>query len=166
VGQLFTEDVKEDGRNLFMADTVRTPGGEPRRSVVELPDTDMFRAVERYYDQSEQRPARLFRYAEEDFVMVSAQPDCDLAWFNALDEDAIRALDHKETLSLLEQRRYRWECGCTQQRMMQVLSPIMRQSPEQLFGQEATLRMKCPRCGARYMITREALEAFVASAKQ
>jgi molecular chaperone Hsp33 len=165
VGQMFTEGVKEDGRNLFMADTLRVPG-EPRRSVVELATTDIFKAVERYYEQSEQRPARLFRYDEEDFVMVSAHPDCDMAWFEALDEQAIRKLDEQESMSLLETRRYQWNCGCNERRMMQVLAPIMRQSPEELFGDEVSLRMSCPRCGARYAITREAMEAFVASATQ
>lgn len=160
VGQLFTEGVKEDDRNLFMADTQRVPG-DPRRSVVELATTDVFQAVERYYEQSEQRPARLFRHGEEDFVMVSAHPDCDVDWFNALDDVSIRTLDQTETLTLLEQRYYRWDCGCTELRMMQVLAPIMRQSPDQLFGEDASLRMSCPRCGARYAITREAMEAFL-----
>jgi molecular chaperone Hsp33 len=163
VGQLFTEDVKQDGRNLFMADTLRLPGGEPRRSVVELPEADVFHAVERYYQQSEQRPARLFRHGEEDFVMVSAHPDCDVKWFDSLDDEAIRQLDQRETLSLLETRHYRWDCGCNEQRMMKVLAPIMRQSAEDLFGEGDSLRMSCPRCGARYAITREAMEAFLAS---
>lgn len=169
VGQLFTEDVKEDGRHLFMSDILRGDprhGYEPpRRSVVELQEADVFAGVERYYEKSEQRPARLFRCAEEDFVMVSAHPDCDMAWFEALDGDAVRALDQAEELSLLEQRFYRWECGCTEQRMMQVLAPMMRQEPEQLFGDDPALRMSCPRCGARYAITREALEAFLVEAK-
>jgi molecular chaperone Hsp33 len=161
VGQLFDKDVKEDGRNLFMADTLRGTG-QPRRSVVELPEADVFKSVEQYYLQSEQRPARLFRHAEEDFVMVSAHPDCDMDWFNSLTDEAVRELDKKENLSLLEQRRYRWECGCTELRMMQVLAGPMRQAPEELFGEEASLRMSCPRCGARYAITREAMEAFIA----
>lgn len=162
VGQLFTNDVKEDGRNLFMADTLRS-GGEPRRSVVELAEADVFAAVERCYEQSEQRPARLFRHGPEDFVMVTAHPDCDLDWFQSLTDEKVRELDQTETLSLLEKRVYRWDCGCTQERMMRVLAPVMRKSPEDLFGDEVTLRMTCPRCGARYAITREALEAFVAS---
>lgn len=165
VGQLFTDKVKEDGRNLFMADTLRSPG-EPRRSVVELTKPDVFAAVEQYYSQSEQRPARLFRHGEEDFVMISAHPDCDMKWFDSLDDEAVRRLDQTETLSLLEKRQYRWDCGCSEQRMMQVLAPVMRQSPEQLFGEDASLRMSCPRCGARYVITREAMEAFISSESQ
>ena len=161
VGQLFIEDVKNDGRHLFMSDTVRgsTP---PRRSVVELKDVDVFPSVERYYDQSEQRPARLFRHGEEDFVMVSAQPDCDMAWFDALDDAAIRAMDQSETLTLLEKRYYRWECGCNERRMMDILTAPMKQDADALFGDEPVVRMSCPRCGARYMITREAMEAHIA----
>lgn len=167
VGQVFTENVKEDGRNLLVSDTVRGDSRHgfepPRRSVVELADTDIFRAVERYYEQSEQRPARLFRHSDEDFVMVTAQPDCDLAWFQSLDDEAIRRLDQTEALSLLEERRYRWECGCNDQRMMSVLAASFRSNPADLFGDDQSLRMSCPRCGASYAITREGMEAFVAA---
>ena len=93
--------------------------------------------------------------------MISAQPGCDLEWLEHLDDEAVRALDGRETLSLLEQRYYRWECGCTQERMLAVLAPIMQSDPDGLFGEDSLLRMSCPRCGARHTITRETLEAFV-----
>lgn len=163
VGQIFTENVKDKGHNLFLADVVR--GQEtPQRSAVVFEGNDPFRAIEWYYEQSEQRPARYFRYGEEDFVMISAQPGCDVEWLMGLDDEAIRALDGQETLALLEQRVYRWECGCTQEKMLEVLAPIMRTDPEGLFGEETLLRMSCPRCGARHIITRESLEAFMARA--
>src|SRR5262249_41032257 len=97
--------------------------------------------------------------------MISAQPQCDTAWLAALDDAAIRTLDETETLSLLEKRRYRWECGCSQERMFAVLGPMMRSDPAGLFGGEETLRISCPRCGARHVITREALEAYVGAAQ-
>lgn len=93
--------------------------------------------------------------------MVSAQPQCDLAWLESLTEDSIRTLDQTEQLSLLEIRRYAWDCGCTQEKMLGVLAPVMRTDPVGLFGDEESIRMSCPRCGARYVITREALEAYV-----
>ncbi len=161
VGQVFTDDVKNDGRNLFMSDTVRA-GTQPRRSAVELKEADIFPSVERYYDQSEQLPARLFRHGEEDFVMVTAHPDCDMAWFDSLNDTAIRTLDQKETLTLIEKRYYRWECGCDERRMMDVLRAVMMRDADGLFGDEPVIRMSCPRCGARYMITREAMEAHIA----
>ena len=160
VGQLFTEDVKEDGRQLFVADVVRERA-DTRRSAVEFAGADVFRAVEEYYAQSEQRPARFFQFGPEDFVFLSAQPQCDLAWLEGLDDAAMLTLDATEELSLLETRRYRWECGCSQGRMLAVLASAMQQDPEGLFGAEQALRMSCPRCGARHTITLEALEAYV-----
>ncbi len=162
VGQVFTDAVKDTGKNLLLADTVR-PGEPARRSAVEFPGNEPFRAVEHYYAQSEQRPAKYFAFGPEDFVMVSAQPGCDREWFEKLNEAEVRELDGREELSLLEQRIYHWECGCTQSRMLEVLAPIMRTDPEGLFGDESLLRMSCPRCGARHTITRETLEAFVAN---
>lgn len=160
VGQLFTDNVKNDGRQLFVADIVSERTGS-RRSAVEFTGGDIFRAVEQYYAQSEQRPARFFQFGPEDFVFVSAQPQCDLDWLASLDDRAILTLDQREELSLLEQRRYRWECGCTQSRMFAILAKIMRTDPDGLFGDEPVIRISCPRCGARHTITREALEAFV-----
>ncbi|HEV3409862.1 MAG TPA: Hsp33 family molecular chaperone HslO [Chthoniobacterales bacterium] len=161
VGQLFTENVKDDGRNLFLADLVKEREGT-RRSAIEFREHSPFAIVEEYYQQSEQRPARYFAHGPEDFVMVSAQPGCDLDWFYALDEDKIRALDEAETLSLLEQREYRWGCGCSEERMFAILAPIMRTDAAGLFGDEDTIRISCPRCGALHIVTRAALENYLA----
>ena len=164
VGQIFTENVKPDCQPRFISDIVRE-GDEPRRSVVDFGEdvTDSFQAVERYYANSEQRPARFFRLDGDDYVMIAAQPDCDLAWLASLDVPAVATLDQSEELRLLEQRHYRWHCGCSEERMHQMLAPIMRTDPESLFGEDALLRMSCPRCGARYVVTREALEGYIAS---
>ncbi len=141
----------------------RARAGEPRRSAVEFEGTDLFRAVEQYYAQSEQRPARFFRYGPEDFVhdLRAAAIATSRGWRRSTTQRSARSI-RPRTLSLLEHARYRWECGCSQERMLAVLAPIMRRDPEGLFGEEAVLRMSCPRCGARHTITREALEAYVA----
>ncbi len=162
VGQLFTENVKEDAAQLFIADVVRERA-ESRRSAVEFTGNDIFRAVEQYYVQSEQRIGRYFQHGPEDFVFISAQPQCDLAWLEQLDEAAILTIDQTEQLSLLERRHYRWECGCTQARMFAVLASVMKTDPEGLFGDDPVLKISCPRCGARHTVTREALEAYVAA---
>jgi molecular chaperone Hsp33 len=163
-GRVFDENVKEGPKNLFFADVVR--GQQPkRRSAVEFEGSDPIAAVEKFYAQSEQRAARYFQLGEEDWVMLSEHPDCDLEWFRGLTVEQVRALDKTETLALLERRIQRWHCGCNQQRMMEVLAPTMRHDPEGLFGGDPKIEIRCPRCGARHAITREALEAFVARAK-
>lgn len=162
-GQIFTENVKDDGRNLFCADLVRERQ-DSRRSTVEFTGSNPFAIVEEYYRQSEQRPARYFEQGPEDFVMISAQPGCDLDWLEQLDGEKVRTLDKSETLSLLEERAYRWGCGCSEERMLAILAPVMRSDPASLFGEEDLIRISCPRCGAHHVITREALEAYVAGA--
>ena len=161
VGQIFTENIKTADANLFLSDVLR-PGHQPRRSAVQFEGAGPFRAVETYYRQSEQRPARYFSHSDEDYVMVSAQPGCDLDWLASLDDAAIRTLDKTETLSLLEERPYRWQCGCNETRILEILEPHMRQDASGLFENEDALRIHCPRCGARYHVTRETMEAHVA----
>jgi molecular chaperone Hsp33 len=163
-GRVFTENVKEMEQNIFFADIVR-PNEPKRRSAVNFQGNDPMHAAEAFYAQSEQRPGRHFQVAEEEFVLVTEHPDCDRAWFDALTTDAVRRLDDTETLALMEKRIYRWHCGCNQERMMEVLAPVMRQDPEGLFGDEEKIEIRCPRCAARHLITRESLEAFLAKAK-
>lgn len=161
-GRVFDENVKEGPENLFFADVVR--GNQPkRRSTISFEGNDPLRAVEKFYAQSEQRGARYFQLHEEEFVLLTEHPDCDLAWFNALRTDDLKNIEQNETLALMERRIYRWHCGCNQQRMLEVLAPTMRQDPDALFGEDPKLEIRCPRCGARHTVTREALEAFITS---
>lgn len=160
-GRVFADDVKQMGQNLFYADVVR--GSLPkRRSAVDFEGADAFRAVERFYGQSEQRTARFFDLGEEDYAMLTAHPDCDEAWLRELTVEGVRSLAQSETIVALERRRYRWECGCNPERIMKVLAPVLAADGDGLFGGEAAVRVACPRCAARYVITREALEAYAA----
>jgi molecular chaperone Hsp33 len=159
-GRVFAENVREMNGNFFYADVVR--GREPtRRSAVDFTERDPLAAAEKFFTHSEQRPARYFQIAEEEFVLVAEHPDCDAAWYAGLTLEQAQALEKTETLALVERRIYRWHCGCNQQRMLEVLAPAMRQDPDELFGADEKIEIRCPRCGARYAITREALEAFI-----
>lgn len=160
-GRVFEENVKELPENIFYSDVVRL--GQPkRRSAVSFDGPNPILAAEKFYAQSEQRLARYFQVAEEEFVLITEHPDCDLNWLKGLTTETVGALEEAETLVPLERRVYRWHCGCNQERMLEVLAPTMRQDPEALFGDDEKIEIRCPRCAARYAITREAMEAFVA----
>ena len=159
VGRVFTEDVRERDTNLFIAQ-VMVAGQESRQSMIKAETLDMFKVAEAFYHQSEQRPGRYFRNSEEDFVMVSAQPDCDLAWLEALDDEGILAIDEAEMLSLLETRVFRFDCGCSPGRIFPIIAGMTEEALEVVFGEGEVLAAGCPRCAARYVITRESLEAF------
>lgn len=160
-GRVFAENVKEGPENLFYADVVR--GRQPtRRSAVTFTGPDPLVAAEKFYRQSEQRGARYFQLGEEEFVLLTEHPDCDVAWFRDLTVEQVRTLDQTETLVPMERRIQRWHCGCNERRMLEVLRPAMQESPDALFGGEPKIEIRCPRCGARHTVTREALEAFIA----
>jgi len=164
-GRIFTEHVKQGEHNLFFSEIVRA--GQPlRRSAVNFDGDDSFKAVERFYEQSEQRPARYFQINGEEFSMLTAHPDYDRGWFSGITAEEVKGLQDEETVSPIERRVYRWHCGCNQHKILKVLSSPMRENPEELFGGEEAIQIECPRCAARYTITREAMEAFVAQADQ
>jgi molecular chaperone Hsp33 len=163
-GRVFTENVRTMDRSIFFSDVVR-PGQPKRRSAVNFTGSDPVGAAEAYYRQSEQRPARYFQIGEEDWVMATAHPDCDVPWFEALTAEQVQNLDTTETLALMERRIYRWHCGCNQERMLEVLAPTARVDLGALFGDDAKLEIHCPRCAARHVITKEAMEAYLATSK-
>lgn len=159
-GRLFTEDVKVAERSMFYAQ-VQKPSEEPRMSIVEIEGASPLHAAEQFYARSEQRLARFCENAPDDFIFLSAQPQCDLPWLGALTDEAIRRLDQDEELSLLEERSYHWKCGCNLERIQQVLSPHARSGMDALFAGDEFLRVTCPRCGMLYRVHREQFEAWL-----
>jgi len=162
-GRVFDENVKVLPENLFYADIVR--GGQKRRSTVSFAGADPLAAVEAFYAQSEQRMLRAFALGGDEFAFAIEHPDCDLPWLRGLTPERLAELDREETVVLMERRIVRWHCGCNQPRMLQVLAPSFRADPEELFGGDEKLEIRCPRCGARHTVTREALEAYVATGR-
>ena len=161
VGRLFTENVRESPHNVLYCDVVPRRGAETRRSVVSFEGTDALRAAEVFHADSEQRPARYFHLGGDEYALLGAHPDCDLAWFRSVGQPEIRTLGSRETLALIERRDYRWECGCNQRKILGALAPAARQDMGDLFGDGESIRVQCPRCAAMHVITREAMEAYL-----
>jgi hypothetical protein len=159
-GRVFAENVRELPENLLYADVVRGKEAK-RRSTINFTGADPLVAVEKFYEQSEQRLGRFFQTGEEEFTFVIEHPDCDRAWLSGLTVEQVKAIETTETLSLLESRVVKWSCGCNQRRMLEVLAPAMRADATELFGGEEKIEIRCPRCAARYTVTREAMEAFI-----
>lgn len=153
-GRIFTEDVREPDRNFFYSQTSTPHQTEPRTSTLEVDGRDPVHWVSQLYDQSEQRPSRAFRLEDEEFVLVAAQPDCDLDWFAALTPESVAAIDATEETKLLETRNFRFHCGCTLDRILPVLGN-WRNRLEDLFHDANHIRIQCPRCAANYDVTRD-----------
>ncbi len=162
-GRFFTEDVKDSGRSIINAQTNR-PHHQPRHSLVEFAGTDMLRALETFYEQSEQRPTRFFREEDECFSMFSAEPDCDLGWLRSLTDSALPGLEDAERLVPLETRQYVFECGCSIDRLYPLLTRLSDEDLEAVFA-DGFARITCPRCGAVFNAPREHFEEWQAGRK-
>ncbi|AOS43464.1 Hsp33-like chaperonin [Lacunisphaera limnophila] len=161
-GRLFTENVREAPANVFYSEVMPGRGAEKRRSVVNFEGTDLVRAAETFYATSEQRPARFFDRGDDRHALLLALPDCDEAWLRSVDLAGLNALAGTETLTRIEHRLYRWNCGCNQRKILAALAPVARGGLDGLFGEEEVIQVQCPRCAAGYAITREAMEAWLA----
>jgi molecular chaperone Hsp33 len=153
-GRLFTEDVREPDRNFFYSQVTAKHLAEPRLSTLEVDDRDPLLWVEQFYGQSEQRPARMFRHEDELFSLIVAQPDCDEEWLAGLDMEAAERIQDTEETNLLETRRFRFHCGCDLSKILPVLGS-WRERPDDLFEDADVITVQCPRCAARYRVTRD-----------
>ncbi|MCS7008638.1 MAG: disulfide bond chaperone [Chthoniobacterales bacterium] len=160
-GTLFDENIKSLGRDLLFCDWL-LPGRQIRRSTVEIPFSSsqtpraMLGAQELML-QSEQRPSRYFSLPSDYFALITAQPDCDLNWLHTLKEKDIPSLPSTEDIKLLEIRSFRWECGCNQQKILEILGPPLSKNLD-LFQNGNSVQLRCPRCGSPYTIERSELE--------
>lgn len=161
-GRIFTENVREAAHNVFFSELMPSRGAEKRRSVVDFAGADLFRAAEAFYEGSDQRRARFFDLGDEHFAMLLSHPDCDEAWLRRLTLADVRNLASTETLARIEQRAYRWHCGCKQSRILAALAPVAKADLEDLFGKDEVIQVQCPRCAAAHTVTREAMEAWLA----
>jgi molecular chaperone Hsp33 len=153
-GRIFTEDVREPDRNFFYSQSTASPGADPRTSTMEVIGRDPIEWISQYYTQSEQRPARAFRLDDENFVLLAAQPDCDLAWLESLNDESVSQILATEETKLLETRRFRFHCGCTVEKILPILGG-WKNRLDDLFEAADFINIQCPRCAAKYRITRD-----------
>jgi len=161
-GRLFTENVKVAPQNTFYSESVSRRGAEKRRSVVNFLGDDPLLAATDFYSQSEQRPVRYFHLGNDEYALLVSHPDYEALWFNAVAAADISTLAQVETLTRIDQRIYRWHCGCNQQKILGAIAPAFRADPVGIFGEAESIRVECPRCAAGHLLTREAMEAYLA----
>ncbi len=152
-GRIFTEDVREPDRNFFYSQTI-AERGQPRTSTLEIEGKDPIVWLSQFYDQSEQRPARAFRLEDENFAIIAAQPDCDLEWLASLNVADVEKITETQETTLLESRKFRFFCGCTLDKILPILGG-WRERLDELFGDSDFISIQCPRCAAKYHVTRD-----------
>lgn len=159
-GRVFTEGLADEDHNMFYQDLV-VRGKAPHRSIVPFEGTHPKGTIEFYYSQSEQRPGRFFSFGGDRYALFTAHPDWDQAWFRNLDPAAAARVAESEEVVPIESRLFKLYCGCHYRKILDILSGPMASDPDGLFGEGETVQVNCPRCAARYTVSREAMEAHL-----
>lgn len=151
-GRVFRNGVRTHETSRLYMETLRARG-EPFRSAIDIEGVDLLGFFEQYYERSEQLPARFFEQDGDRFSMVLAMPGADRAWLASLRLDQVPALEAAG--KLIEERPFRFECGCNPRKMVRALASIYRDKLEELFQGDPAVEANCPRCGRRWWIQRE-----------
>lgn len=151
VGRVFTEGVREPECNMLYAQNLR-PNKDPQTSVITIPGADVASWVESFYRQSEQRMARAFMPGGDTFALLTAEPNADHDWMEALTAEDVSAIDTTEQTKVLETRRFRFQCGCTLKKILPTVRAMQKDFAD-ILSEQGYLTISCPRCGADYRVT-------------
>lgn len=162
-GRVFTDDVRDNGKNIFIAQLTR-PHHQPRQSMVEFTGDDLLSAVEQFYTQSEQRLTRFFRREDEEFIMLSAEPDCDEPWLHAVTQEELDTIETTEHLTPLETRGYVFECGCSIDRLYPLIARLPKDDLDHIFADDLAT-ITCPRCAAVFKAPRDHFDEWMGRQK-
>ena len=151
-GRYFVRDVQTTENSRLFVETRRAVG-QRFDSAIEVDGLDILRIFEQYYTQSVQTPVRFFEITDEEFAMVMGLPMTDRSWIDdQTRESTIETLNRD--LKPLDTKDFRWECGCSRAKVLDVVQASFAQEPEALFEEEAAVEVDCPRCGRRWVVTR------------
>jgi molecular chaperone Hsp33 len=115
---------------------------------------DILSIFETYYRRSEQRPARFWEITDEEFVMFVGLPETDPQWLAGLSREEAIGIS-ADGLRLLDEQVFRFQCGCSREKILETVRTMFATNPEQLFDGEAEVEVFCPRCARRWQLGRE-----------
>ncbi len=151
-GRVYANNVKtSDSSRLFLES--QRPRHEPSRSVLDVSGTDVLMIFEQFHERSEQIPSRLFELSDGEHVFIQGMPRVDTDWLHSLDRRAAESYLAKE-LEPIEQRRYRFSCGCDPYKVLKIIHGMYHGKADELFQGEHQVEVSCPRCGRRFWVTR------------
>jgi molecular chaperone Hsp33 len=156
-GRIYTDDVRVASAGRLFVETQR-PAHLPSRSVVEFEGTDVLAAMRQFYGRALQMRARIFELGEHDVLLIQGLPIVDEDWLRRL--DAAAAQQAEEGAERIEERRYRFRCGCDARRITLVVHEMFAgpEKLDELFGGDPEIEVQCPRCGRRWWLSRASLE--------
>jgi molecular chaperone Hsp33 len=162
-------------------------GGERYQGIVALEGERLSDALRDYFDRSEQLPTRLWLAAGENGVaglllqaLPGEVPDPD-AWERSVAlADTVTAeellelpaaqllhrLYHEEDVRLFEREPVGFHCGCSRERVVEMIRGLGRQEAESIVAEQGGIGVDCEFCGAHYGFDAVDVEAIFSAEGQ
>ena len=154
-GRAFVEGVRTSESGRFFVQS-RRRRSEPVQSAIDVEGLDVLGMFEDYYRRSEQNPARFFDLDRDRFLQVLALPGGSKSLIEGMEREEARSLV-RPGAELLGERSVQFSCGCNLEKILVALHGMF-DDPEELFQGDDRVEVNCPRCGARWTVTRDAFE--------
>lgn len=122
---------------------------------------DPLRVVEHYFDQVQQTATRLAQDDSGRIILATALPGGSLDSMNALDDKALVSelalLAERGAMQELGEVLLFYECRCDDEMILNMLTSLPAEQRKEVWGEERTLVIECPRCGRLYTIERKSV---------
>ena len=147
-GRVFTENVATTGGSRLFVQSTREAGRD-FTSVIDVEGVDVLLIFEQFCSRSDQTAARFFEITDDEFLMVASLPiDEGQEWIGSLDRES--ALARLDSLRLLDERRFWFQCGCNPEKIFRTMRRMFAGRPEELFQGDDGVNVSCPRCGREW----------------
>lgn len=120
---------------------------------------DPLRVVEHYFDQVLQTATRLAQDETGRIALITALPNGSLDSLSALSDEGLVAelslLALRGGLQELGEVLLFYECRCDDAMILDMLASLPEAQRKEVWGEERSLSIECPRCGRLYTIERK-----------
>ncbi len=138
-------------------------GGPLIQSHIASKTTDPARIVEHYFAQAEQAEARVALDPQGRVVLLRPLPEARGRDLLRLDDDglfrAVAAAERAGRIDPLEDVLLYYGCRCDDETVLEMIASLPPAQRREVWGDQRELAIECPRCGRRYRVRRQGLEA-------
>lgn len=174
---IWDEDAKLSSESLFAQDgklvmTLDPGEGKQRyQGITELQDHSLLASLENYLTQSEQLPTRLWLATEPGKkaagLLLQQLPDADQDYWQHLNilastitdkellelpvEQTLTRLFHEESLELFAPDEMRFECSCSDQRVVNMILGLGQDEADSVIEEAGNFEVTCEFCAKTYI---------------
>ena len=163
--------------NGLLVMTTEPPKGERYQGIVSLEGDTIATVLERYFRDSEQLPTRLWLSADEQratgllLQQIPGEREED-SWerlqvlsdtvthqelLELPREQLLHRLYHQEELKMFASKGHQFNCGCSRERVGQMLISLGRQEVEETLEQEGEVKVDCEFCNQVYLFDEQGI---------